>query len=177
MDGDATMLVRPARDQDGDLLGRLIARCWADYPGSYFDRHGEMAILDRIASAYEDAGGIAWVAVIDGGVDERIVGSLAVAPVGEAGDAWEVTKVYVDPRLRRAGLGRRLMTLAEEHAGERGARRVVLWTDTRFETAHRFYEGIGYAPDGRTRDVGDLSNSIEYFYAKTLGGSDKASGL
>lgn len=158
--------IRPARNEDGDALGRLIARCWADYPGSYFDRHGEMSGLDRIASDYEAAGGVVWSAV--GG--DRIVGSVAVAPAGEVGGAWEAAKVYVDPRLRRAGLGRRLMTLAEDHAADHGAQRIVLWTDTRFVTAHRFYERLGYVADGRTRALRDLSNSVEYFYAKPLAG-------
>lgn len=161
-----TILVRPARDEDGDGVGRLIARCWADYPGSYFDRHGELKGLDTIATDYAAAGGVAWTAV----AGDRIVGSVAVAPAGDGGAAWEVTKVYVDPRLRRAGLGRRLMAVAEEHAAARGARRVLLWTDTRFAAAHRFYERLGYVADGRTRALHDLSSSVERYYAKRLGG-------
>lgn len=166
METSNLIVVRPARDEDGDALGWLMARCWADYPGSYFDRHGEMKGLDTIATDFETAGGMAWAAVRD----DRIIGSVAVAPVGDVGGAWEVTKVYVDPRLRRSGLGRRLMDLAEEHVADRGGRRIVLWTDYRFETAHRFYERLGYARDGRTRTLADLSNTMEYFYAKRLGG-------
>jgi hypothetical protein len=29
---------------------------------------------------------------------------------------------------------------------------------------------LGYFKDGRTRELDDLSKSIEYFYSKTLGG-------
>ena len=78
--------------------------------------------------------------------------------------------MYIHPNLRRAGLGSSLMSLAEEHAADRGAKRIVLWTDTRFEAAHSFYERLGYFKDGRTRELEDLSKSIEYFYSKTLGG-------
>ena len=158
--------IRPARDEDGEQLGHLIALCWADYEGCVFDRHGEMAWLDTVSSDYESKGGIVWCAISD----ERVIGSVAVAPAGQIGGAWEITKVYVDPSLRRLGLGSRLMHLAEEHAAVGGARRIVLWTDTRFEAAHRFYECLGYIPDGRTRELNDLSQSIEYFYAKTLAG-------
>lgn len=161
-----TLVVRPARDEDGDAVGWLMARCWADYPGSYFDRHGEMASLDQIASAFEAKGGIAWVAVRD----TRIVGSVGLWPAGEIGDAWEITKMYVDPNVRRAGLASLLTDTAEDHAAAAGAKRMILWTDTRFQTAHAFYESRGYLADGRTRALHDLSNSVEYFYAKRLGG-------
>ena len=163
-DGVSTLVIRPARDEDGDGVGWLVARCWADYPGSYFDRHGEMAALDRIASDYEARGGIAWVAVRE----DRIVGSVGLAPAGEVGGAWEITKMYVDPRIRRAGLASLLVKTAEAHALEHGGARMILWTDYRFTTAHRFYEARGYVTDGRERALDDLSNSIEYFYAKRL---------
>jgi hypothetical protein len=45
---------------------------------------------------------------------------------------------------------------------------MILWTDTRFQTAHRFYERLGYQSDGRTRAIDDLSRSVEYFYSKRL---------
>lgn len=162
----STLVIRPARDEDGDPIGWVMAKCWADYPGSYFDRRGEMAVLDRIASTYEEKGGVIWVAVRE----EKIVGCIGVWPVGEIGGAWEITKMYVDPTIRRAGLASLLVETAEAHAAEHGGKRMILWTDTRFETAHVFYESRGYATDGRTREVHDLSNSVEYFYAKRLGG-------
>ena len=167
-DPSDTVRVRPARDGDGDAIGYLIARCWADYPGSYFDHHGEMADLDRIASVFAAKGGLIWAAVLD----DRIVGSIGAAPVGAGavGGAWELTKMYVDPLIRRRSIGRLLLGVAEAHAAAAGAGRIVLWTDTRFETAHRFYERLGYLADGRTRALADLSNSVEYFYAKRLGG-------
>ncbi len=168
-----TLVIRPARDEDGDGVGRLTARCWADYPGCYFDRHGELADLDRIASLYEAKGGMAWTAVLD----DRVVGSVVVTPAGEVGGAWEIFKLYVDPAIRRRSIATLLMDTAEAHAADRGAARIILWTDTRFEGAHRFYERRGYVADGRTRALDDLSNSVEYFYAKRVGGSRQAAGL
>lgn len=163
-DAFKTLVVRPARDEDGDPVGWLIARCWADYPGSYFDRHGEMAMLDRFASTYEAAEGQAWV-VVEG---ERVVGCAAVAPAGDVGGAWELTKVYVDPTMRRAGVARLLCQTAQEFALARDGKLIILWTDTRFAAAHRFYEAQGFKPDGRTRALDDLSNSVEFYYAKRL---------
>lgn len=159
---DAPVEIRVARDADGEAIGWLTARCWADYPGCYYDRHGELGDLDRIATHYGDKGGRAFAATSGA----RLVGSIAVAPT--VGREWELTKLYVDPRLRRIGLASRLLSEAEEFAVARGGQRMILWTDTRFEGAHRFYERQGYVADGRTRALHDLSNSIEYFYARAL---------
>ncbi|HBV00249.1 MAG TPA: N-acetyltransferase, partial [Thalassospira lucentensis] len=38
---------------------------------------------------------------------------------------------------------------------------VMLWTDTRFEAGHRFYEKSGFARTGQTRILDDLSQSSE----------------
>lgn len=165
-DAGTTLVIRPARDEDGDAFAGLIERCWADYPGCVFDRAAEHGDLDRIATIFEEKGGLAWSAVIE----DRVVGSICVAPAGEIGDAWEITKLYVDPDIRRQNIASLLNGAAEAFAVERGARRMILWTDTRFEGAHRFYEARGYAPDGRTRELHDLSDSIEYFYGKSLSG-------
>ena len=45
-----------------------------------------------------------------------------------------------------------------------------LWSDTRFDRAHRFYEKRGYVRTGPLRALDDKSNSIEFGYAKPLAG-------
>ncbi len=162
----ATTVIRPARDEDGDGLGRLIARCWADYPGSVYDPIGEHGDLAHAASLYEGAGGLLWVAV----AEERIVGSVATAPAGEVGGAWELTKLYLAPDLRGGGLATLLVEMAEAHAAEHGALRMILWSDVLFKRAHAFYERLGYRRDGRTRELHDMSASSEHFFAKRLDG-------
>jgi putative acetyltransferase len=165
-DDVSAMTIRHAVDSDGDAWGWLAARCWADYPGSVFDRHGELRDLDRVASYFTAKGGQTWSAVLD----ERIVGTLAVAPAEVGDKVWEVTKVYVDPNIRRRSVATTLMAVAEAFVVERGGDQMILWTDTRFIGAHRFYERKGYVADGRTRGLHDLSNSVEYFYGKRLAG-------
>jgi hypothetical protein len=66
------------------------------------------------------------------------------------------------------------MAVAEAFVVERGGDQMILWTDTRFTGAHRFYERKGYVADGRTRDLYDLSNSVEFFLQKTLGWMTRA---
>ena len=61
------------------------------------------------------------------------------------------------------------MALAESEARVREARSLILWTDTRFEDAHRLYDRLGFIRAGHTRALNDGSNTIEYHYAKDLG--------
>ncbi|HYZ62994.1 MAG TPA: GNAT family N-acetyltransferase [Acetobacteraceae bacterium] len=117
--------------------------------------------LRALASYYRGRGGMLWVA---GEVD----GMVAAAPLD--GGAWEICRVYVHPRLHGAGLGRELLELAERHALAQGATEVVLWTDTRFRRAHRFYENHSYVRAGPIRALHDIANTVEYRYAKPVHG-------
>ncbi len=156
--------LRDARDDDDwDLIG-LIAGCWSEYPGCILDVHGEVPELLAIATHYQNLGGRFWVAVDD---DGRIVASVGIAPGKEAGGV-ELHKLYVARSARRQGLGERLVRMVEEEARSRGARTIDLWSDTRFTDAHRHYERLGYRRLPDTRDLKDLSHSIEYHYRKDL---------
>lgn len=156
--------IRPGRDGDADGFIALIARCWADYPGCVMDVDGEMPEVRALATYYAGRGGALWAAERDG----VIAGMVAVRPGADG--TWEVCRLYADPAHHGTGLGHRLLDAAETHARAHGARRMVLWSDTRFDRAHRFYEKRGYVRAGGIRALDDLSNSLEYGYAKPLGG-------
>jgi putative acetyltransferase len=155
--------VRDARDDDDwDLIG-LVAACWAEYPGCVLDVHGEEPWLRAPATAYAAKGGRLWVAEDDG----RVVGSAGIVPSSEP-DAAALRSLYVARRARRQGLGARLVDLVEREARRRGASTLELWTDTRFTDAHRLYERLGYTRGPRTRELHDLSRTVEYYYVKSL---------
>jgi GNAT superfamily N-acetyltransferase len=63
-----------------------------------------------------------------------------------------------------------LAAAAEDFARAQGAGVMKLWSDTRFDRAHRFYEKLGYLRDGPIRVLNDLSNSLEFAYTKPLTG-------
>jgi GNAT superfamily N-acetyltransferase len=96
---------------------------------------------------------------------------IATRPLG--GDVWEICRVYVDPSLHGGGLGHALLDVAEAHAMAQGAVRLVLWSDTRFERAHRFYEKRSYVRDGPIRVLHDISASLEFGYAKPVNGFER----
>jgi GNAT superfamily N-acetyltransferase len=60
----------------------------------------------------------------------------------------ELKRLYVRRDHRGQGLATALIGLVERQAAGLGAREVELWSDTRFEDAHRRYEALGYAATG-----------------------------
>ena len=154
---------RPARDEDAQDLFGLLALCFADYPGCFVDPHDDLPDLRAPGRSFAERGGAFWVAEDARG---RVVACVA-ADEPEPGTA-ELHRLYVRPDQRRRGLGERLVALVEEHARQTGCARVVFWSDTRFTTAHRLYERLGYARTGVERDLGDVSNSVELGFAKRL---------
>ncbi len=117
--------------------------------------------LRALASYYSERGGALWLA-------EAGDGMVAAAPLG--GGAWEISRVYVHPRRHGAGLGEALLATAERHAIAAGAAEFALWTDTRFQRAHRFYQKHGYVRAGAVRALHDIAGTIEYRYAKPVQG-------
>ena len=157
-------VLRAGRDADADDFIALISACWAEYPGCVMDVDGEVPELRALASYYAGQGGALWVA--DGG--GRVAGMVATKPLGDG--SWEICKMYAYPEQRGSGLARKLIDTAEDFACRHGATAMKLWTDTRFDRAHRFYENRSYVRAGAIRALNDLSNTMEFGYAKPLTG-------
>jgi GNAT superfamily N-acetyltransferase len=157
-------VIRPARDADAAAITGIVAACWSEYPGCIVDFEGEAPELFSLASYCAGRGGAAWVAEHDGDV----VGLACTYPMSDG--AWEIAKVYVARACRGGGVAHGLVNTAEEFARERGGSHAKLWSDTRFDRAHRFYEKRGYVRAGAIRALADKSNSIEFAYAKPLTG-------
>ena len=60
-----------------------------------------------------------------------------------------IFSMWVDPAVRRAGIGGRLIATAERWAVGWGARESALWVFAANEPALRFYVRIGYGIDQR----------------------------
>jgi len=156
------LIIRSVHDGDSAGLIALIGNVFREYPGCLLDVDGEFPELRNPAGAARDSDGRWWVAELDG----TIVGSVSVSPA--EGNAVELRRLYVAAAARRRGLGAHLVRLAESEASHRAASSIFLWTDTRFEDAHRLYERLAYTRAPRVRALNDISNSVEYHYAKDL---------
>jgi len=157
------LILRPGQDSDADGLIALIGRCWADYPGCILDIEHEEQELLALASYCAARGGALWIADDAGAV-------VGMAAVVRGNEAWELKKLYVHPDRHGSGLGHQLLDTAEAYASAAGAQRMVLWSDTRFNRAHRFYEKRSWVREGPIRALNDLSHTLEYGYSKPRDG-------
>ena len=157
---ESDVLLRPARDADGPAVSALIEPIFAEYEGVLFIPE-EMPELETLATTFARAGGAFFCAERDG----RVVGCVGWVPSRD--DHLELKKLYVAKSERRSGLGSRLAGLVEEEARRRGLA-VELWSDAKFVTAHHFYERRGYRRDGRTRELHDASDTLEYYFRRDL---------
>lgn len=155
--------IRPVRDADAqDLIG-LITLCFAEYPGCYFDPHGDMPDIVQPARSRMATEG-AFLVVEDGtGRVSACAGIEFPQP-----QIAELHRVYVRPDCRGRGLAKLLTHRLEESARARGATTMQLWSDTRFTKAHALYRGLGYVADLTTRSLGDISTSREFYFSKPL---------
>lgn len=152
--------LRPARNEDAAAIVDIVGRCFALYPGCVLDLEREERALLTPADSFERF----WVLELDG----RVVGTIAAATCERDGEGrWvELKKLYLDPEVHGRGLAQPLVEVVEDYARSRGARGIELWSDTRFTRAHRVYERYGYRASGRTRELHDLSDTVEYHFAK-----------
>ena len=156
-------VIRLVRDGDAQDLYGLIAICYADYPGCFVDPHDDLPDLRAPSTSYDRTGGAFWAVE-----DERGRVCAGVAVDFPESETAELHRLYVRPDQRGRGLGSRLVHQAEAHARSNGASRIVLWSDTRFTTAHRLYIRLGYVQAEGQRQLADISQSVEYGFEKRL---------
>jgi ribosomal protein S18 acetylase RimI-like enzyme len=147
------MEVRRAVAADAAACRELVQRAYALYLPRMSARPGPMtADYDQVVAEHET-----WV-VDDGG---SVAGLLVLSA---RGDHLVVENVAVDPASQGRGVGRRLLTLAEERAAELGVPRIRLFTHVTMVENQRLYERIGYVETAR----GDDGVFARVFYEKRL---------
>jgi predicted GNAT family N-acyltransferase len=124
--------VRPARDAaEVQAAMDLRVRVFVDEQG--VDPGEELDELDEES--------LQIVALDDTGV----IATCRVRDVG--GGEWKLERMAVERRVRRLGVGARLLEGAEREARERDAQEMVLHAQRR---AERFYAAHGYVTEGDT---------------------------
>src|SRR5215208_6657707 len=134
-----TVTVRSATELDAPAMAALLAHL--GYPADAVDLPGR---LMRMRSRGDDA----YVAVAAG----EIVGLATVHArdvLHGALPVAQLTALVVPPEMRGRGVGRALVSVAEQWARERGADRLVVTTALHRADAPLFYERLGFEHTGR----------------------------
>ena len=155
------VIYRPGLDADAAQLIALVEKCYGEYEGCILDVAGEEPQLNYIATHFAEKGGEFWVAHLR----DKLVGCVGYTFVsGE----FELKHLYVDSAIRRRGIASQLCNRVEQAAKRLDADKIALWTDTRFKEAHQLYENRGFVGGAETRTLNDISNTVEYYYEKSL---------
>jgi ribosomal protein S18 acetylase RimI-like enzyme len=101
----------------------------------------------RLKSTSSDSHLRTFVAEIDDEVC-GMIGTLTHASHEHNDPSGKIIALVVSNGQRRNGVGRALVAAAEKDFAKRSVTRVTLTTRFERETAHQFYEALGYAKTG-----------------------------
>lgn len=155
------IVIEPARASDAPAIIALIGRVFAEY-NFIWNPATEVPDLFDLERHYREKAGAFWVARLDG----RVVGSVGVErlPEGRA----ELHRLYLDATLRGRGVGRALVEAVLAWCRAAGIKQLTLWSDTRFDRAHRLYEGMGFAKTGERELPDDPNDTREFGYERAV---------
>ena len=142
-----TPLVRPARADDRQALARLLGRL--GYPVT------PEALARRLERLRSDRHALLLVAEADGVVAG--LAALHIVPLLESDrPLGRLTAIVVEPRARRAGVGRTLVGAVESAARSAGCDRLEVTSGADRATAHGFYLALGFkdAPRRFVKPIG-----------------------
>ena len=155
------MAVSLASRADAPGVIDLIGRVYAEY-GFVYDPRVEVPDLLRFAQHYEPPRG-AFFVVRDG---HRVVGSVGVERLD--GGGAELHRLYLDATLRGHGTGRALVDAVLDWCRAQEISRLILWSDTRFDQAHRLYTRMGFQRTGERTLPDDLNQTREYGFERPV---------
>jgi ribosomal protein S18 acetylase RimI-like enzyme len=166
----ATLALREARIADAHAIAEIHVGAWrAAYRGLVADEYLAALSVEQRRGFWK--GQLtkpgAWKVALAQDAS-GVIGFCSYGPTRDAdaeGDA-EIFAIYVRPEKWRRGAGRALCEHALREAAAREHRAVSLWVLTTNEAARRFYERLGFAPDGaqkiEPRPLGVALHEVRY---------------
>jgi ribosomal protein S18 acetylase RimI-like enzyme len=147
--------VRAATPDDAGAIARVHVEAWrVAYHGLLPGAEIRKITLEQRAAFWKSELARPGPRKVDVAEDAAAaIGFCSYGPTRDsnAAAAAEIYAVYVHPDNWRRGAGRRLCERAAVAAAERGHDAITLWVVKGNERACRFYERIGFAPDGGAR--------------------------
>ncbi len=172
MTGDVPALVREARVSDAAAIARVHVVSWQSaYRGIV-----PQGLLDGLSIAKRTEEWIPRLGTPDGSnwvleVEGIVQGWASIGPSRDSDlrDAIELYGLYLTPGCWSKRLGHLLYTKAEGAMSLSRAEEVYLWVLEDNLRARRFYERVGYSPDGSTKNaLGEGLVLPELRYRKSL---------
>ena len=171
----AALRIRRAGIPDARAIAEIVVAGWQSayrglVPDGFLD---SLSVAGRETAwremlARDSEGGLpAWLAQRDG----RPVGFVSSGPPRDEDvplSTAEVHAIYVLPEAWRGGVGRALLETATGHWRARGSGTLVLWVLEDNDRARRFYEAMGWQPDGG-RQVLEIAGAKLYEIRYRLG--------
>ena len=148
---------------------RAASRIWRDAESTRVGAAGAGRYLDEQQNGFVEAVGRpdAWIsAAIENGV---VVGCVAGFPAPDRTEerAMLLAFLVVDPASRRSGLGRLLVSHAEERTRSAGFDRLILTVHEDNAPARALYERCGWEPTGRTQRT-PVANEVLLEYVRSV---------
>ncbi len=148
--------IRLATQADAHAAAEVVHAVYDEY-GFTWECEGYHADLYGLQEHYLDRGDLFWVAESPSGeiiatnalnFHEPVPGSVGHlvrhgGKVRIAGTDCALNRLYVHPNGRRQGIGQAMMRLTMDVAAERGCKAIEIWSDKKFEDAHRLYMRYG----------------------------------
>jgi len=158
------MNLRSIREDDADAVIDLIGGIYREY-GFEICLEDAESDLTCIGDHYPQD---SFMVLVD--PDDSIRATVALTPCPERAHVAWLKRLYLESSLRGGGHANRLLDWALTRSRSLKRPRIELWSDVRFERAHRFYENHGFTHDGTVRHMTDAHEPYdEFFFARELG--------
>ena len=147
------MEIRRAAPDDVPAILEILRRTFEEYGIKWVPEYEMRDLLDFVYDGWQAmlwvavegdtvlaCGGLDWSSPVSGEASALVVldGDVRVG-----GCPAELVRLYVDPALRRGGLGGALCEVIRAEAMSRGYKCLEVWSDVEFTVAHAFYAKLG----------------------------------
>ena len=166
--------LRRAIRADAPALAEVHVTAWRQayrgiVPDSYLEQFTVQSRTKRFREFLAGEAAETYVAEYDG----RIVGFLTLGGCRDSdldpAAVGEIWGIYISPQFWRRGVGRFLCEQGQSMLTSRGCTSATLWVLEANLAARRFYQAMGFEPDGATKELPLGISLTAIRYRKRLG--------